>query len=125
MLVSDSGEAGIGIGVVRKHVKPGDDWKLRNDHSGFPPISCIKNFKEITAFIKVKIHKPKITNDQKFKLCKLIQVFQVCGFDTGMFHFTHKSICFNISDTLELSNSSYAESIDQISLAACRGTRYD
>ena len=120
MLIGDSGEAGIGIGVIREHIKPRSYRKLGDDYSRFPPIPAIKNLEEVTAFIQVKIHKAKIIYHKKIRSGKSVQVIQICGFDPGLFHFTHKCIGFDIPDMSGLTHSCDADCIDQVSLPACR-----
>ena len=48
----------------------------------------------------------------QIQLGQLIQVIQICRFDTCLFHFAHKSVRFYILYTLRLLHCSYTKSID-------------
>ena len=112
MFICDSCKARISVGIISKHIKPCTDWKLWDDYSWFSSIPGVKDFKKIPAFIKIEIHKAKIIDHKKIQLGQLIQLIQICGFDTCLFHFAHKSVHFYILYTLRLLHCSYTKSID-------------
>ena len=57
--------AGVCIGVVLEQIVPASYRELGNNKRGMKAITAIDYFKEVPAFVDIKLHEPEIINDQK------------------------------------------------------------
>lgn len=99
--------------IVDDNTALGELTKLENLKLDGYSIDSLDRLKNLTALKSLIIQGAEFEDLQALKeLTNMEELIQICGFDTCLFHFAHKSVRFYILYTLRLLHCSYTKSID-------------
>jgi len=98
----------VRVGVVLEQVIPGRYRQLRYDDRRFQAFSGVDQFKQVPAFVDIKLHQPEVIDRQHIIGTVLLQrLFKVFG-DLCSFQFMDNGRCLYVSDMIELPYCTYA-----------------